>query len=329
MNYVCFLLVAFGFLAQASGWAQEPAASSNTLAYENGAIAESTYSNECFGLSMPIPDGWQSNELGASGKARHLPGGGIALLMIGHPREGSIPDTVILTARDAKGSAPTVQEFVSTTVHAQVNADKEHRELLHDASLVEYSGQHFFRADYKLSMNGRQMYSAFAYTKFRGFYLGATVVAGSPAGLEESVQSLQHISFREDAPNSSCVMKGDDPSTGIVAGVISSAPHISTSGQSQPIRVSQKVSQALLLKTVPPVYPDEARYGRIQGQVVLQVQIDKDGEVQQATLVSGHPLLAPAAIQAVKQWKYKPYTLEGQALAVETRVTVNFALSGG
>jgi periplasmic protein TonB len=87
------------------------------------------------------------------------------------------------------------------------------------------------------------------------------------------------------------------------------------------------VSQALLIKKVEPEYPQEARDKRIEGTVVLQVQISEAGDVKEARLISGDPLLAPAAIEAVKQWKYKPYLLNEEPVQVETRVTVDFRLN--
>jgi len=92
------------------------------------------------------------------------------------------------------------------------------------------------------------------------------------------------------------------------------------------VRVSQKVSDALLAKRVQPQYPPEARGKHIQGMVILRAEISKEGDVTELALVSGHPLLAPAAIEAVKQWKYKPYSLNGQPIAVETQVKVAFEL---
>ena len=94
----------------------------------------------------------------------------------------------------------------------------------------------------------------------------------------------------------------------------------------QRIRVSENVSRAFLVKKVDPVYPPLAKQARIQGTVILQVEVDKSGNVENVQLFSGHPMLATAAIDAVKRWKYKPYLLNGQPVEVETRVTVNFAL---
>jgi protein TonB len=78
-----------------------------------------------------------------------------------------------------------------------------------------------------------------------------------------------------------------------------------------------------------PVYPPMARAARIQGAVLLRAIISKRGTIENLEAMSGHPLLIPAAINAVKQWRYRPYVLNGEPVEVETRVTVNFILSGG
>jgi protein TonB len=88
------------------------------------------------------------------------------------------------------------------------------------------------------------------------------------------------------------------------------------------------VAEALLVKKVNPDYPKDARKQRIQGVVALRVRINTTGDVTDATLISGHPALAQAAIDAVKQWKYKPSLLNGQPAEVETQVVVNFTLAG-
>jgi TonB family protein len=102
------------------------------------------------------------------------------------------------------------------------------------------------------------------------------------------------------------------------------------SGTSQPgqrVRVSQGVSAGLIISKVPPIYPPEARTARIQGTVVMKAVINQTGDVVSLDLISGHPMLASAAMDAVKQWKYRPYMLNGNAVSVETQITVNFTLS--
>ncbi len=117
---------------------------------------------------------------------------------------------------------------------------------------------------------------------------------------------------------------------GVIGSVLSStptvAPHIATP---QRVRVSSGVSSGLLIRKVNPAYPPLARQARIQGTVILQAQISKDGSIENLQLISGHPMLAPAAIEAVKQWKYKPYLLNGEPVEVDTQVQVNFTLAGG
>jgi protein TonB len=117
---------------------------------------------------------------------------------------------------------------------------------------------------------------------------------------------------------------------GVIGGIISSTPvAVPKVATPQRVRVSQGVSQGLLVRRVQPNYPPLARQARIQGTVVLRAVISKDGSIEGLTLVSGHPMLAPAAIDAVKQWKYKPYLLNGEPVEVDTEVLVNFTLSGG
>jgi protein TonB len=116
---------------------------------------------------------------------------------------------------------------------------------------------------------------------------------------------------------------------GVIGGILSSTqvavPKVATP---QRVRVSSGVSTGLLIKKVTPIYPQLAKQARIQGQVVLQAEISKEGTIQNLQLISGHPMLAPAAIEAVRQWRYKPYLLNGEPVAVETQVVVNFSLSG-
>ena len=83
-----------------------------------------------------------------------------------------------------------------------------------------------------------------------------------------------------------------------------------------------------LIHRVQPIYPPLARSARIQGQVVLSAIISKAGAIDKLRIVSGHPMLVPAAIDAVSQWRYRPYILNNEAVEVETEITVNFVLSG-
>ncbi|HXZ40091.1 MAG TPA: TonB family protein [Terriglobales bacterium] len=94
----------------------------------------------------------------------------------------------------------------------------------------------------------------------------------------------------------------------------------------QTLKVSQGVSQGLLVKKVAPVYPEQALQMKIQGPVQIMATINKDGNITNLKLVSGDPILARAAMDAVKQWKYQPYYLDSQPVDIQTDITVNFKL---
>lgn len=93
-----------------------------------------------------------------------------------------------------------------------------------------------------------------------------------------------------------------------------------------PQKVSSGVAQGLLVRQVAPQYPQAARQARVQGTVVLQVVIGKDGSVQSLHALSGPPLLVPSAMDAVKQWRYKPYQLNGVPVEANTQINVKFSL---
>jgi TonB family protein len=293
--------------------AQTPAnVAPTTLNFENGVIANGGYSNECFGFSLPIPAGWKIDEsIIVGGKARHRSEKSLVLLYL--RQAGDSIGRIILSAAVSGDQTSSAQDFVSTAVHEQIKVSPD-RELVRDAFAIDYGGLHFYRSDYKGLLGGKDpLYFAYVYTRFRGYMVGETIVSASPQGLDEAANSLQPISFQEDQINPKCVMAPEEP-----------APKTATP---QRVRVSSGVSQGLLIKKVTPAYPDQARWARIQGQVFLQAEIDKNGDIQNLKLISGHAMLVPAAIEAVKQWKYKPYLFQGQPVAVETQILVNFTLT--
>jgi protein TonB len=95
------------------------------------------------------------------------------------------------------------------------------------------------------------------------------------------------------------------------------------------MRVPAQVAEANLIHDVPPQYPPEAGRARIEGTVVLMAVIGKDGTVQDVRVQSGLSILAQAAIEAVKQWRYRPYLLNGEPVEIDSQITINFNLSRG
>lgn len=126
---------------------------------------------------------------------------------------------------------------------------------------------------------------------------------------------------------------------GVIGGIISSVPQAAPPPPPPPkkeevkavvpqrIRVGGNVQQALLVRSPKPVYPPLAKQARISGTVKLSAIISKDGTIQHLEVISGHPLLVPAALEAVKQWVYQPTLLNTEPVEVITQIDVNFTLS--
>ncbi len=114
-------------------------------------------------------------------------------------------------------------------------------------------------------------------------------------------------------------------SLGTVLPIVPAAPV--PSPKAAPFHVSQ-MSEGSLAYKVLPTYPPLAKSARIQGQVLLQAMISKQGVIEDLRAVSGHPMLVTAAVEAVRQWRYRPYILNGEPVEVETQITVNFSLGG-
>jgi periplasmic protein TonB len=142
--------------------------------------------------------------------------------------------------------------------------------------------------------------------------------------------------IKEDAPDVNAGMTGGVPGGvaggsmgGVIGGVIGgmgTAPPPPRPVQ-QRIRQGGSVQAALLVNKVQPVYPPLARQTRISGTVRLHAIIAKNGSVEQLEVISGHPLLVRAAMDAVQQWKYKPTLLNGEPVEVDTTIDVIFSLN--
>ena len=94
----------------------------------------------------------------------------------------------------------------------------------------------------------------------------------------------------------------------------------------QTLNISQGVSQGLLIKKVQPIYPRNALTMHVEGAVDLLATISTTGNITAVKVISGEQLLTKAAADAVKQWKYKPYLLNGEPVEIQTQITVNFKL---
>ena len=153
----------------------------------------------------------------------------------------------------------------------------------------------------------------------------------TPTKIPEKVKMVKE----EEAPPSTGMMggvQGGVPGgalSGVIGGIIGSTANLPKVAAPQRIRVSQGVTEGNLLRKVQPTYPPLAKTARIQGSVILNALISKAGNIENLRVMSGHPMLVQSALDAVRQWKYKPYILNGEPVEVDTTVTVNYNLSGG
>lgn len=325
MLKVCGLLAALSMSAVVA--AQTPGTDSGVHFFSDGTIANGVYKNQCFGFSLPIPSGWEirihDGSLGDYAANFSLPGPGKRLLILDRTPASSVRRHIALTEPTPYPTPTSAKDFVNTFV--QIETKVPGRELVHDAVEVTYGGQTFSRADYKITYrDGEVLYFALIYTTFRKRFLGATLTAGSPAELDQFADFLRQIAFEADEVDPKCV----DGS--IIAAPINGSgkpPFASSTPDPKLAQVSEAIGQSMRVKHVDPEYPEVARKALIKGQVKLLVTVSENGDVENVAVISGHPLLIPAAIAAVKQWKYKPFLRDGSPTKMQTQVTVDFDLA--
>ena len=157
-------------------------------------------------------------------------------------------------------------------------------------------------------------------------------MSGASGSVPQASQNAQAAGSTPAAADaSSPATPNMPPATGATASESSPPGAVSAAANGLPAtdsarlaKVPQNVSEHLLIKTSQPVYPVAARQAKIGGKVQLVASVGKDGSVMEVKALSGDPMLVPAAVEAVKKWKYKPYSVSGQAVEFETETTVNF-----
>jgi protein TonB len=148
----------------------------------------------------------------------------------------------------------------------------------------------------------------------------------TPSKIPKKIQMIKE----EEAPAPSSGVMGvvggvpGGSAGGVIGGIIGSAAPPPKVAAPQKLKVSSGVAEGLRTHYVEPTYPQMAKIAHIQGDVVLQATISKSGVIENLRGVQGHPILIQAAMDAVKQWRYKPYILNGDPVEVETTIQVKF-----
>jgi TonB family protein len=157
----------------------------------------------------------------------------------------------------------------------------------------------------------------------------STVIERAPAIEEEpsptsnSPEPRKESSEEAQPPDSTVLNAGlQATSTQIPQSLVSSQPTL----PAMSLRTSEGVTGGALTHRVSPTYPSQARLQRVEGPVMLDAEVGEDGNVHEIKVLSGNPILAIAAKQAVQQWRYQPFHLNGKPVAIHTRVTIQFKL---
>ena len=320
-------------LCSATLWPQAEAPKQH-LSAADGDVREGKYSNVCLGITYPIPSDWTfpvgENIPGKDGKAQIAPGGGLILLMLDHRSSLQGGERVVISALELRGSQLTTDQYVTKIVAI----DKYKTDESPVPSTVEFNGRTFSKTFYRIEQNGTVGYKAMVAIKFRGYFLGFTFLGTSTEAVARAVDTLQQLTFADDQPDPRCAQP-----PAVVGGQIGNISpdelhQLIDKNRNAPlppglkrVRVSQGVSNGMVIERVQPKYPPKAREAHIEGMVHLHAIIDTAGNIQSLDLLDGDPALAAAAMEAVKQWKYKPYLLNGQPVEVDTQITVNFVLT--
>jgi len=153
---------------------------------------------------------------------------------------------------------------------------------------------------------------------------GAMKPESSPLQVKSSAGGTKtHTHADESAPQLPSPLAVSSADDNNVSGLMSASPNLPKPSLAT-LRISQGVSQGLLIKRVQPKYPPAALAARAQGAVQIEATINKEGNVTNLKVLSGDPILAKAALEAVHQWRYKPYYLDGEPVEIQTQITINF-----
>ena len=190
---------------------QQPLAHQSALrTIDNGVSANGRYSNDCAGISFPIPKGWEVTKR----FARNLPqitAKSVAtdqhlLLTITRDQGGWVPDWFALTAIDARGAKLSGHDFISQFARSEMNRNNDkNEELIRDGVSFKLGRRRYFRSDYMRSFaGGIALYHSFVATSFRNYFLVWMAESSSPNNLDQSIASLQSVEFREDPNDALC-----------------------------------------------------------------------------------------------------------------------------
>jgi TonB family protein len=270
---------------------------------QSGSISGNTYHNSFFHLTCTFPDGWKLESTPPS-----VPEAETFELFRAHaPTPGQ---SFGFSAQEMLKSSTVTADLSKYLDSLVTTLQPKGWQANGERGFTGYGGLGFREQGFIVTSGGTKYYASIAVTTSHGYILRLSLTAASPESLADLIKLAEHaITFQPDF------------------GPLPDPPPASSATPVRRIRVSSGVAAGNLEHKVQPSYPMEAKKQRAQGMVVLEVIIGTDGQIKQIYALEGHPLLIPAAIDAVKQWRYKPYLLNGQVVEVGTTINVIFTLS--
>jgi TonB family protein len=266
--------------------------SSNTP-IEHSVVAENVYENPSFGIRWELPKDW------TVAADRPLMPDHVLIRLL--PSAAGSPESVELTYRDEyQWDEKTIQQM----------QNKGWESLPRSGYVTVGGGIPARRFDYKSKATPTQYLTTLSGPR-HGYTLSLIFIAGSGERVQELMKSIRTLRVWPDWPPNAAT---------------DTTPASQQSAATPRVRISQNVSQAFILYQPHPVYSPAARKAHVEGSVVLLAHIGTDGKVENLYIQSGNALLIPSAIEAISQWKYKPYLLDGKPAEVETQISVPFTL---
>jgi protein TonB len=289
-----------------------------------GSFRHDTYCNEYFGLTYPLSRDWVRETEAMRKKIADGGGSQGAYILLGtvyipeHAEPSQVDSSFTLLALDRFGDGNCRQYLEAVAANQQ---SRKTAQLKNSISPFSIAGRDFVRADFEYRDGPR--YRSLICTVAKDYFLLWNIAGATKNAVETGVSTLNSLTPPPAAnPASLPVSSANAPPTAEAAQ--SPQPQ---SGPPQKVKVNQGVSTGFLLNQVTPVYPAAARQAHIEGSVILGVEISKTGDITDVEVLEGPIDLVVSAVNAVRQWKYRPYLLLGDPVAVQTQIVVNYRLS--
>lgn len=274
-----------------------------------GTFQDQTYSNDFFEFSFPLSRDWVSEtQLMRSRVAQSAQSSGMYVLLaaVHIPQQTTVLEadsSFVLSALQSGGN--NCQQYLS----AVANNLQSHKQAQGRGTIapVTFGGRAFYRADFVFKE--RPNHRTFICTESKNYLLQWNIDGLSDSAVDSAVTTLKAIGAAKSDTDSV------EPLT------------FPNGGHIPRVKVAQGTSEGLRIKAVQPVYPDQARRAHIQGTVKLNAVINKTGDVEDLEVLDGPIDLVVSAVNAVRQWKYQPYSTNGKPVEVSTEITVHYSLS--